>query len=119
MVMPSLLSQFVPSVSSRANTDFMRCCADAFAEADRRVANCGASVTRALGGVGTGVGVGVEKPLVEAGGFADSVGVTGEAGTAGCSGLTGVAEECGEGGATSAASTFAGATNFSVDAFAG
>jgi hypothetical protein len=74
----------------------MRCWADTFAEADHKVANCGAPVTRALGGVGTGVGVGVEKPLVNAGGVADSVGVTGEAGTADCSGLTGATEECGE-----------------------
>jgi hypothetical protein len=84
------------------------------------VANCGASVTRAPGGVGTGVGVGVgvEKPLVEAGVFVDSVGVTGEAGTAGRNGLTNVSEERGGVGATSAASTFAGGTIFSADAFA-
>jgi hypothetical protein len=90
----------------------------AFAEGDRKVANCGASVTRALGGVGTGVGVGVEEPLVEAGGFADSVGVTGEAGNSDCNGLTGAPEERGEVDPTSAASTFAGATTFSADVFA-
>src|ERR1700689_4597368 len=100
MVMPSLLSQFVPSVSSRANTDFMRCWAVAFAEEDRKVANCGASVTGALGGVGTGGGVCIEKVLVKAGGLADSVGAIGEAGTVDSNGLTGAPEECGEVGAT-------------------
>jgi len=93
----------------------MRCCADAFAEADRKVANCGASVPHALDGVETGVGV--EEALVEAGGFAESVGVMGEAGTADGNGLTPVLGECGELDATSVASTFAGSTTFS-DAFA-
>jgi hypothetical protein len=96
----------------------MRCWAVAFAEEDRKVANCGASVTGALGGVGTGGGVCIEKVLLKAGGLADSVGAIGEAGTVDSNGLTGAPEECGEVGATSAASTFAGATTFSTGAFA-
>src|SRR5580700_8511574 len=50
MVIPSLLSQFVPNVSSKANTDFIRCLAAGFGADERSAANCGGATTRALGG---------------------------------------------------------------------
>src|SRR3974390_1261456 len=58
--MPILLSHFLPSISSRAKTDFMRCSVVAFgAEVlepeyagapARNAANCGGATTRAAGG---------------------------------------------------------------------
>src|ERR1700693_5878821 len=50
MVIPSLLSQFVPNVSSKAKTDFMRCSAVGLGADERSAANCGGATTRALGG---------------------------------------------------------------------
>jgi len=64
--MPSLFSQFVPSVSSRANTDFSRC--RAVAVEDRKLANGGGSVARAPPGGGAGVRGCVEYPSAAVGG---------------------------------------------------
>src|SRR5260370_5774554 len=58
MVIPSLLSQFVPNVSSKASNGFMRCSAVGFGADERSAANCGGAITRALGGGGTTTGGG-------------------------------------------------------------
>lgn len=52
MVMPSLLSQFVPNVSSSAKTDFIRCWAVALGGAGRKMECWGGAETRALAGGG-------------------------------------------------------------------
>src|SRR5438128_820351 len=48
--MPSLLSQFLPSVSSSAKTDFIRFPAAGFTAGARSEANCGGATTRTAGG---------------------------------------------------------------------
>jgi hypothetical protein len=83
--MPSLLSQFVPSVSSRAKTDFIRSPAVASGDGERKAANCEGSMTRALAVVGgTGVRGDVKRSCAAGGSVADVGGVTCVAGTGGC-----------------------------------
>jgi hypothetical protein len=95
----------------------MRWRAVAFAEGERKLANC-ASATRAFSGVGPGGAVGVEEPVVEVGGGAGLGGVTGESGTVDCDALAGTLEEGGDVATCSAASTLLAAATFSDDALA-
>src|ERR1700730_2721295 len=111
MVIPSLLSQFVPNVSSRANIDFMRCCAVGFGAEERSAADCGGATTRALAGGGTATGAGGVCGVPVRGGSADVTdrwGIGGFAVAGGCGGVFG-ATGAGGGGElvmTSAASGF-------------
>src|SRR6202034_3552552 len=93
MMMPSLLSQFVPNVSSRANTDFMRCWAVGLGALDRSGANCGGSSTRAPAGGGVtrgGNGACGGSILGGAAAVLCLVGGTGTAGRGDCGGIVGV-----------------------------
>src|SRR5208282_1407166 len=91
MMMPSLLSQFVPNVSSSAKTDFMRCCAVGFGEEERNAAICGGATTRAAAGGGTilggGAGYGISAwggtGVADAGVRSGSDPLVGTGGTAG------------------------------------
>ena len=117
--MPSLFNQFVPSVSSSANTDFIRCWADTLGDGDCRATTCGGSMTRAMAGGGAaGVREGVRCSCAGGGAVAGLGGVAGVTGTEGCTRLVEMLGVCRDVGATSAVSRLPAATIFSADLFA-
>jgi len=106
------LSQFVPSVSSRAKTDFIRCWVVALVGEERSDANCGGCTTRAeVGGGGCVGGCGVSvrgtTTVGGAGGFGETTRCVGEVD---CGGLMGVVEV-----ATGETLSGGGATGFASD----
>lgn len=98
MVIPSLFSQFVPSASSRANTDFIRCWAVGLGGVECGTVN-GGGATRALGCEATGGDGGVWGICACGGGGVADAGAT-EGGAETCDGMTGM-----EGGDTIGAFT--------------